>query len=366
MSILFRPGKINQCWIPNRIVRSATYDAAADEQGNPTERQFALFEALAKGGIGLIVTGLTSVAVNGQVRPYQIRMDNRTHMAGLKELTERVHAQEAKIAVQFAHGGRVSSQFHTDGGIALAPSLLEKDTQFGGKYRAFLEEEIADVIEAFRRSAEIAKEAGFDGIQVHGAHGFLLSQFLSPKTNFRRDSWGGSLLNRTRIHCEIYRSIRSAVGSDFPVMIKLGVRDGFRGGLGMAEGTEAVRMLAEIGYDAIEVSIGLRGKEFEETEFRTDVSSVGQEAYFRDLSRTVKRVVKVPVIAVGGFRSRQIMEETLEANDADFISMCRPFIREPELVRHWQKEEGGKATCISCNQCLEGVKKNTHLRCYQP
>lgn len=149
-------------------------------------------------------------------------------------------------------------------------------------------------------------------------------------------------------------------------MIKLGVRDGIRGGLDIAEGAEAARMLAEIGYDAIEVSIGLRGREFEETEFRTGVSSIGQEAYFRDLSRIVKLNVQVPVMTVGGYRSRKVMEETIGTDDADFISMCRPFIREPELLKDWQKKEDGKATCISCNQCLEGVKNNTPLRCYQP
>jgi len=172
-------------------------------------------------------------------------------------------------------------------------------------------DEILEIIEAFGSAAKRAREAGFDAVQIHGAHAFLLAQFLSPYTNRRDDEWGGSLENRLRFHIEVYKAIRRNVGEDYPVLIKLGVEDGFPGGLDLTEGKRAAQILAEIGFDALEISQGLRGEMFEGTEFRTRIDGPEREAYFRAWGKEVKQNVNVPVMMVGGFRTPALMIETI-------------------------------------------------------
>ena len=348
----------------NRFVRSATYDGCAHE-GYVTDKQVDLYATLSEGGVGLIVTGITYVHPSGGLSKLQNSIESDEWIEGLKRLTSAVHERGAKIAVQIFHAGREARFPESRDEIPLAPSLLEGDPYFKGGHRAMTEDEIWEIVHAFGDGAKRAREAGFDGVQVHGAHAYLLSQFLSPHTNRRKDVWGGGLENRLRIHREIYRDIRQKVGEDYPVFIKLGVQDGFRGGLEFDEGRLAAKYLAHSGFDALEISQGLRGSNYEETEFRTKINSLDREAYYRRWCADIKKEVHVPMMMVGGLRSFQLMEEIIENNAADLISLSRPLIREPRLIHDWKRGDRHRSKCISCNKCLEGLRRGETLQCVQ-
>ncbi len=348
----------------NRFVRSATYDGCAEE-GYVTEKQIDLYKKLAEGGVGLIITGITTVDMKGQISKFQNFIFDDKFISGLRRLTTAVHDRGAKIAVQLFHAGREARFPKTVSQIPLGPSFLDKDPYFKGIYRGLTEEEIWEIIQAFGNGAIRAREAGFDAIQIHGAHGYLLSQFLSPFTNRRDDNWGGDLKNRLRIHRKIYQEIRKKVGQDYPILIKIGVQDGIPGGLEFNEGKLAAQYLAEMGFDALEVSQGLRGKGYENTEFKTGINTTDQEAYFCHWSSQIKSLVKIPVLLVGGLRTFELMEEIVKRGDADLISLSRPLIRKPDLILEWERGYPRKSECISCNKCLEGLMKGKTLECLQ-
>jgi len=241
--------------------------------------------------------------------------------------------------------------------------VIADDPFYRGPYREITQAEIEDVIDAFGRAAGRARAAGFDAVQIHGAHGYLFSQFLSPFTNRRKDLWGGPLANRLRLHREVYRKIRSAVGEDYPVLIKLGVEDGFTGGLTLAEGLRAAEILADTGYDGLEISCGVRGEKYEGTEYRTKINKAAREGYFRTWARDLKKRVSVPVIAVGGLKSVVMMEDMIQNREADFIALCRPLITEPSLINDWRTDPAKKPRCVYCNKCLEELHRGIPLHC---
>lgn len=366
MSILFEPIKISGMGLRNRFVRSATYDGCADKNGHVTQRQIKLFTDLAKGGVGLIVTGIAHVHDSGQISPVQSSIANDDCIPGLNRLTSAVHERGARIAVQLFHAGREGARFlGPKNRQAIAPWFVPDDPYFSGQYRPMTGDEIWEVIRAFGDGARRAREAGFDAIQLHGAHAYLLSQFLSPHLNRRRDEWGGNLENRLRFHREIYRDIRAKVGEDYPVLIKIGVQDGFQGGLEFGEGRVASERLAKWGFDALEISSGLRGERYEGTEFRTKLHRIEREAYFQDWCRDIKVRVSVPVMMVGGLRTFELMEEIIRRGDADLISLCRPLIREPGIINEWKRGNHRRPACISCNKCLDIIFKGQAVRCMQ-
>jgi 2,4-dienoyl-CoA reductase-like NADH-dependent reductase (Old Yellow Enzyme family) len=347
MSILFEPIKIKDLELRNRFVRSATADGCADKLGHITNKHIKMFADLADGGIGLIITGLTYVHHSGQISSTQMSIASDDCILGLKRLTAVIHERGGKIAVQLSHAGRESAKFlKSKGRIAKGPSIVENDPYFSETYQIMTVDDIWEIIGAFGDAAKRAREANFDAVQLHGAHAYLLSQFLSPFTNRREDDWGGSLEKRIRFHREVINDIRAKAGDDYPVLIKTGGQDGFPGGLQLDEGKQAAQLLAQWGYDALEISQGLRGKWFEGTEFRTKIKSIDQEGYFRDWCKEIKKVVNVPVMAVGGLRTFELMEDIIEKKEADFISLCRPFIRQPGLVNEWKSGNRSRATCI--------------------
>lgn len=349
----------------NRFVRSATYDGCAEE-GHVTEKQIDLYKRVAEGGVGLIITGITCVHRSGQISKFQNFIFEDAFISGLKRLTTAVHARGAKIAIQLFHAGREARFPKSSNQIPLGPSFFDQDPYFKGIYKSLTENEIWEIVHAFGHGAIRAREAGFDAIQIHGAHGYLLSQFLSPYTNRRNDRWGGDLKNRLWIHFEIYQEIREKVGRDYPILIKIGVQDGIPGGLEFNEGKLAAQYLAEMGYDALEISQGLRGKGYENTEFKKRIHTRDQEAYFRHWSSQIKRLVKVPVLLVGGLRTLELMEEIVKSGDADLISLSRPLIRQPALIVEWERGYLKGAECISCNKCLEGIMEGKTLECASP
>ena len=363
-SILFEPTKIKNMDLRNRFARSATYDGCADKN-YVTEKQMSLYATLAEGGVGLIITGITYVHNKGQISKFQNAISNDEFIPGLNRLTSAVHDRGAKIAVQLFHAGREARFPKSSDRVPMGPSFLEMDPYFKAGYRTITEDEIWEVVRAFGDGAKRAREAGFDAVQIHGAHAYLLSQFLSPYTNRRQDEWGGSLENRLRIHREIYRDIRQNVGEDYPVLIKIGVQDGFPGGLEFSEGKLAAKYLAQSGFDALEISQGLRGTGSENTEFRTKINVLDREAYFRHWCREIKNQVDVPVMMVGGLRTFKLMEEIIQKKEADFISLSRPLIREPDIINEWERGDHHRAKCISCNECFESLLKGKTLECVQ-
>jgi len=364
MSLLFTPARIKEMTVPNRFVRSATYDGCADTSGMPTPKQVELFDDLAAGGTGLIVSGIAYVHPMGQISPFQNAISDDRCIKGLKQLTARVHERGAKIAVQLFHAGREAAGFlKSKNEEAAGAFFVPDDPYFKRAYRELSESEIETLIGAFADAAERAVAAGFDAVQLHGAHAYLLSQFLSPYSNRRTDQWGGPLENRLRLHHEIYKAIREKVGPDYPVLIKLGVADGFPGGLAFEEGFEAARQLAAWGFDSLEISQGLRGRRYAETEFRTGIRRPEEQAYFRDWCRRVKQAVDVPVMMVGGLRRPDLMEAVLENREADFVSLCRPLIREPGIIGEWGAGSCREPACISCNQCYEALINGEPLHC---
>lgn len=363
MNTLFEPAHIKTMALPNRFVRSATYDGMTNLSGQVSARQIKLISDLAAGGTGLIISAIMYVHPSGQVSSYMNSIAGDDMIEGLKKLTDAAHVHGAKIAVQLYHGGREARFVKTKHQLPLAPSVVADDPFYKGPYREITRDEIADVIEAFGQAAARAREAGFDAVQIHAAHGYLFSQFLSPFTNRRLDQWGGALTNRLRLHRDVYAAVRRHTGDNYPILIKLGVEDGFEGGLTFTEGSEAARILADTGYDALEISSGVRGKAYDGTEYRTKINKPGREGYFRNWALEIKKQISVPVIAVGGFRSPAMMEKVLAEGGADLIALCRPLIAEPDLINQWEKDPLKKPLCISCNKCLETLHKGIPLHC---
>jgi 2,4-dienoyl-CoA reductase-like NADH-dependent reductase (Old Yellow Enzyme family) len=217
-------------------------------------------------------------------------------------------------------------------------------------------EEIKKVIDDFIQGSRRAKHAGFDGVQLHLAHGYLLSSFLSPYTNKRKDEWGGSLSNRVRIVTDIIKGIKRLLGKEFPVIVKLNSSDFLPSGIYLKESIEVARILEREGIDGIEVSGGTA--EAGQGSVWKGLRPEEDEGYFVENAYKIKKELSIPVIGLGGIRSFRIMEKIIEEGKADLISMSRPFIREPFLIRKFHSGEIKKSECISCNKCfnLRGIK----------
>ncbi len=349
--------------LPNRFVRSATYDGMCSKLGEVTERQLKLYEDLAKGGVGLIISGIASVHPSGRISAFQNDISHDGAVSGLKRLVDGVHAHGARIAVQLFHGGYEAfpyQNYHRRKAWGpWRPQYPEKPEQC----HVMTEGDIRELIEAFGKGAQRAKSAGFDGVQIHAAHAYLFPQFLSPVFNRRTDQWGGTLDNRLRFLKEVYHRVRQEVGEDYPVLIKLGVADGFAGGLSFDEGRIAANACSRWGFDLIEISQGLRGKYYQETEFRPGINQPEKEAYFKSWTQAVKEDVDTPVILVGGVRTPQVAADMVTRGVADLVALCRPLIRRPDLINCWRDGDGSPSTCISCNLCYEEITKGRPLCC---
>lgn len=359
MSILFEPIEINSMVVPNRFVRSATNDRRAEVSGRVTDMFIESYEALAQGGLGLIVTGHAYVTWNGKASPTMLGAHDDDLILDLKRLVDRVHQYEAKIVMQINHAGRQAASA-TIGETPVAPSAVSNPTT-DETPRALSSEEIEELIEAYGAAAGRAVAAGFDGVQIHGAHGYLVSQFMSPYTNLREDRWGGSAENRMRFLLEVYRRLRKEVGDHYPVMIKLNSADYLEGGLTIDESSRIARTLSQEGIDAIEISGGM--PESGKWIIKPGIKDEKDEAYFLDNARKFREVIDVPLMLVGGLRTPALMERLLQEGEADMVSLCRPFIREPDLANRWKRGDRRKADCISCNGCQKYRDEPT--RCIQ-
>ena len=359
MSRLFESSTINGMQLSNRFVRSATWEGRAGEDGAVTPGLIKMMSELAGGGVGLIITSHAYVRPDGQAGPWQLGIYKDELIGDLQKMTAAVHRAGGRIVVQLAHAGHFAAEKLTG-----KPPLVVSD--YEGLARSPRREisagDIREIVKAFAEAAGRAKEAGFDGVQIHSAHGYLLNQFLSPIFNRRRDEYGGSVVNRARIHLEIYHAIRGAAGNSFPVLIKMNCKDFSENGLSLDESVQAAGLLADAGLDAIEVSGGfITGGKLSPS--RPGIDSEEKEAYFSEEARTFKKAIHIPLILVGGIRSFEVAERLVQDGLADYISMSRPFIREPDLIRRWKEGDRRRAECLSDNLCFKPGMEGKGIYC---
>ncbi len=354
MRKIFEETTINNLTLRNRLVRSATWEGMCEPDGRPTPKLADCYRDLARGGVGLIISGYAYVSGEGRQLPCTLAADSDKFSGDLKMITEAVHAEVGKICVQLVHVGGQTKEKDI-GRTPLAPSAVMTD-QFPQVPVEMSFAEIQRIIKAFGEAAGRARQCGFDAVQLHGAHGYLINQFLSPLTNQRTDEYGGGIDNRCRFMIEVYWKVREVVGKDYPVMIKLNGTDHLEGGLELEDAVYAAELLDQEGIDAIEISGGTPASG-DKAPIRNKIASPDLEAYNLPLCRKIKAAVSCPVMVVGGFRSFAIAERTIQ-NDADYVSMARPFIREPDLAKRWRAGNRSAATCISCSACfMPGIKE---------
>jgi len=346
-SILFSPLKIGTLAIPNRFVRSATHEYMAEEDGTVTPRLADLYRELAEGEVGLLISGHFNVLSDGKSSPRQAGIFDDRFIEGLKTLSGAVHAFPARIFAQLAHAGR-QTKTQLIGGTPIAPSaVFEPSVKL--MPREATAADIARIIDAFVQAARRARQAGFDGAQLHAAHGYLLSAFLSPYTNRRTDEWGGSTERRARIVVEIIRAIKDH-NPLFPLIIKLNSDDFLEGGLRPDESIEIARLLETAGLDGIEVSGGTA--EAGKGSIWSGPRAEDDEGYFVPAAERIKAAIRIPVFGLGGNRTFAVLERFVRDGRVDFISLSRPLIREPHLVKHFRLGEIDRSSCISCNKCM--------------
>jgi 2,4-dienoyl-CoA reductase-like NADH-dependent reductase (Old Yellow Enzyme family) len=356
--------------VKNRFVRTAVGDGWCTLDGGCTDELINFYRQLAEGGTGLIITGASYVHPNYKVGRF-IGLYSDKLIDGYKKLTSEVHVFDAKIVCQLYLPGRAEAE------NPIGPSPVKVDLT-GTNPRELTEAEIQEFIAAFAQAARRTKEAGFDGVQFHAAHGYLLHSFLSPYTNRRRDKWGGSFENNMRFLLETYKQCTDLVGTDYPVLIKINAQDYIEGGITLDLSKRYAEKISSVGFNAIELSAGVNtdrplfymGKGDLPANYRIMGKDLGQtrqilknikglendikfkEAYFRPFAREIKKVIDVPLILPGGNRTVSIMEDVLKTGDADFIGLCRPLIREPDFPNKVKKWGQKKAECLNCNRCL--------------
>ena len=346
--------------LTNRFVRSATWEGMAKEDGSCPPALTDLMVQLAKGGVGLIITSHAYVSREGQARHRQLGICSDELVSGLAAMVDAVHKAGGRIAVQLAHAGCHADPDLT-GRMPLGPSSMK-----GEGVPNCLEmtgDDFQMIAESFGKAAARAQAAGFDGVQIHAAHGYLLSEFLSPFYNRREDRYGGSVEKRARLLLKVAHNIRDKVGDMFPVMVKMNSEDFVTGGFTVEEMLEVASMLENAGIDAIELSGGTRysGDCAPSRLGRLDTEE--REVYYLDAAGKFKERVKVPLMLVGGIRSYAVAERIIRTGIADYVSLSRPLIREPDLVNRWKSGDTGKARCLSDNLCYGPAESGEGLYC---
>lgn len=360
---LFMPCRIGQVAIGNRFVRTGTAEGMVD-RGNLASADLArLLGQLARLGVGLIITGHMFVDRRGQYDDDQTAIDTDEAIGPLAAVVAAVHRHGGKIFAQLSHAG---SQSLALGNPPIAPSAVP-NVMTGRQVPAATSGEIDDAIEAFGAATRRAVAAGFDGVHLHGANGYLISQFSSPLTNQREDGWGGSPEGRDRFVIEVTRRVRAELPLAHALSVKLGFIDILEGGLGFDESIPRAERLVAAGADAFEVSCNLMSSYADNivphvaVTMRRAVTDLlphrllrppAAEAYYRPIARALRPAVPVPLVLGGGIRSVATMADILTSGDADFVALARPFIREPGLVRRIENGLCGMVDCTSCNLCI--------------
>lgn len=352
MTDLFAPYNFCGIELRNRFVRSATMENMTTPERLPTQDLLELYTTMARGQIGLIISSAVRPDRKWDLHPQgrNLCIDNDDSIAGLKQLTDLVHENGGKIAIQLGSFFRI-------GGELVAPSISKNNKDS----RELTVSEIKQIIAGYVKAAQHSLTAGFDAVQINAAHGFPLSQFLSPAYNQRADEYGGNTQNRARIISEMVAGIKQKTGDKLPVLIKMNVMDFTHGGVIVNEAVNIVKLLTYQGLDAVEASGGGIGHAMNwlGPEKRSD----WYEGYLRSHTRELKSKVEIPVVMVGGLRSVDMIKEIVLAGETDLVSMSRPFIQEPQLINRWQEGDQSPAKCISCNGCMKKFFENEPVQC---
>jgi len=360
MPSLFETTTINTMTLNNRFVRSATWEGMAHEDGSCSPKLIDLMVKLAQGNMGLIITGFAFISRDGQAAPWQLGAYSDDLLPGLTDMAEAVHKAGGKIVLQLAHGGLFTGPELT-GQEPLGPSVMTTDK--GPVGREMTKEEIHGAVNAFADAADRARKAGFDGVQIHAAHGYFLSQFLSPFFNKRDDEYGGSIENRARIVLETVQSVREAVRDSYPVLIKINSEDFLDGGFSMDDMLQTVKILEESGVDAIEMSggtvLGVYTGNFDISFSRLGDTGV----WYEEAAKRYKKEIGTPLMLVGGIRSYEVCRRLIENGVTDYIALCRPLIRESNLVKRWETGDTRDAECISDNACFQPGMEGKGVQC---
>lgn len=339
--------------IKNRIGKSAMSEALGTPDNRPTELLTHLYDAWAKGGTGLVITGNVMVDRLALGEPGNVAIEDERDLDLLSQWARAGAQENTQIWVQLNHPGKQSPKMVSKQPVAPSAIPLEKRFEsFFNPPRELTEADIENIIQRFATAAAVVKKAGFTGVQIHGAHGYLVSQFLSPHHNQRKDKWGGSLENRARFVLEIYKAIREQVSETFPVSIKLNSADFQRGGFTEEESMQVVEMLDDAGMDLIEISGGTYESP-EMTGKNAKASTVAREAYFMEYADNIRSRVKTALMVTGGFRSAQGMAQALASGATDMVGLGRPLAVEPDLSARMLR---GEASVSPIKPRLTGIK----------
>ena len=335
MSHIAAPLQIRNTTFKNRIIKGAMSEDLANHAGQPNRLHLGLYEAWAKGGLGCAITGNVMVDFRAKNEPGVVVVESERDMAELSQWAALGKQYGMVQLVQLSHPGRqcpkgLNKETVAPSAVAFSPMLA---TTFGTP-RELCEDEILDIIQRFARSAQICEKAGFEGVQLHGAHGYLISQFLSPLTNKRQDQWGGSIENRMRFLLEIYQAVRAATSDNFIISVKLNSADFQRGGITEEDVIAVFKAIDAAGIDLIEISGGtyeapaMAGAK----EDKRKASTIAREAYFLDFAEKIRQQVSCHLMVTGGFRTAQGMNAALDSGACDFIGIARPFAVETDLT----------------------------------
>lgn len=356
--------KIKQLFLPfdnsvfpmrNRFVRAATYLAACDaESGRATPAAISRQVETAEGGAATVISEYAYVSREGKAARRQWGLDCDEAIGEVRQLADAIHGVNSKLVVQICHAGGARSSEIAGGYTTYTPS--------GGMYpggdaptQAMTEEDIQKVCRDYASAALRAKKGGADGVEIHAAHGYLLTEFLSPIINRREDRYGGSFENRLRITREVYAAVRAAVGDDYPVWIKMSVTEGAKDGYSSDEGIEAALMLLNDGVNVFEVSSGTSYAEAKHVASVVGVTAGKSEAPFAPYAAKIR--ARAPkdklVLLTGGLRSVPVIAALMEDRVADIFGLCRPFNAEPNIVNRWAEDDTRPSACISCNACFK-------------
>jgi len=398
-SVLFEPLRIGGLTIPGRVVKAATSETRATSDGIATQATIDFYAPIAAGGTPLIITGNIHVSLAGKSTPLQMGIEDDSRIPALTKLVDAVHAHGSLMFAQLSHSGRQVLPGFVGLKEAVSSSAVT-DLSTGTRPRALSVAEIRRVVEQFGEAADRCKRAGFDGIEIHAGHGYLISQFLTPYTNRRTDEYGGSLQNRVRILSEILQAMRARVGADYPIIMKLNGADylPLRAGLKTPALVEIAKIMEREGIDGVEISVGhyesgfpvvrgtfgraLRAMAKGSARYLPGVRRAfmvvfwpvvalvsnliwrPREGYNLRYARHFKQALSIPVLCVGGFLTRRQMEAAVEQGLCDAVSVGRGFVADPLLFRHLRDGTPGPR-CVDCNACI-GCIGTRPIDCYHP
>ena len=351
-NLLFTPITLpNETTIKNRFFKSAMSEGMGTRDFQPKKNIATLYKRWAEGGTGLIITGNIMVDPKGTAEPGNIVFDKNSNMEILKEWAKQGQQHGAKVMVQLNHPGKQAPK--TVSKQTVAPSAIPLGNGLNKLFstpRALTTSEVEELVQKFVTSAKVAKEAGFSGVQIHAAHGYLISQFLSPHDNRRTDKYGGSLENRMRFLKEIYLGMREELGKDFTIGIKINSTDFKEDGLTEEDSLKTIIELANLGLDFVEIS----GGTYERPAMMGATSKSTNQVFFAEYSKKLKQKIKIPVVVTGGIRSINAMNTLLNDNTTDFIGIARPLTIDPNIPN---KIKQGTYTIVETTRVTTGVKK---------